>query len=104
MSRKRNKLPPFVYITREMLKSKAFKKLTNASRVTYLLFQAQIKSSGQTEIILTYTQTEEFMNNHTFSRSVKQLLKFGFIKKKQEGGLYRRTNIYSFSEDWRNKF
>lgn len=105
MSKRRsgNKLPPFAYITREMLKSKSFKELTNASRFTYLLLQAQIKSREQTEVILTYTQVEEYMNRNTFSRSIKQLVKFGFIKKKQKGGLYRTTSIYSFSEKWREQ-
>ncbi len=105
MSKRRggNKLPPFVYITKEMLKSEAFMELTNASRVTYLLLQAQIKSFGQTEIILPYSQIEKYMDRNTFSRSIKQLVKFGFIKKKQKGGLLRRTNIYSFSEEWREQ-
>ena len=102
MSRRgKNRLPPFVYITREMLKSKEFKELTNASRFTYLLLQSQIISRNQTEVVLTYTQAEEYMNRHTFSRSIKQLINSGFIKKKQKGGLYKRTNRYSFSEKWR---
>jgi len=84
-----------------MLKSEAFKKLTNASRITYLLLQAQITKPGQIEIMLTYTQAEEYIDRHTFSRSIKQLVEFGFLQKKQKGGLYRRTNIYSFSKKWK---
>jgi len=84
-----------------MLKSEPFKKLTNASRFTYLLLQAQITKPGQTEIMLTYTQTQEYMNRNTFSRSIKQLVEFGFLQKKQRGGLYRRTNIYSLSKKWK---
>jgi len=35
---------PFVYVTKEMLGSDAYKKLSNPSRVTLLLLRAQLKN------------------------------------------------------------
>jgi len=101
MKRSKDRLPPFVPITKEMINSNAFKRLTNASRVAYLLIKAQCKGSHQVEFRFPYSNAEEYMDRHTFANSIKQLSDFGFIKKTFEGGLYRRTNIYEFIEQWK---
>ena len=99
---KKNRLPPFVYLTKEMLNSDAFKKLTNASRVAYLLLQAQTCKSDQTIVKFPYSRAEAYMQKQTFADSIRQLLKLGFIRKEQEGGIFRRTNIYAFNSDWKS--
>lgn len=99
---KKNRLPPFVYLTKEMLQSPAFKKLTNSARVTYLLLQSQNKSANQAKVIFSYKQAAEYMDRHTFSKAIKQLSNYGFIEISQFGGLYRRTNEYKFVEAWRS--
>ena len=101
MARRKNRLPPFVYITKEMLGSDAYKKLSNPSRVTLLLLRAQLKNHDQVEVKFPYSHAQEYMKTNTFSRAVKELEEMGFIKKAQEGGLFRRTNIYSFTDAWR---
>ncbi len=98
---KKNRLPPFVYITKEMLKSDAYKELTNASRTAFLLLKAQCCKPDQREVIFPYSHAEEYMQKRTFAGTIKQLTEIGFIQKKQLGGLYRRTNIYSFTDGWR---
>jgi hypothetical protein len=35
------------------------------------------------------------MDQHTWSRATKELIASGLIEKKQEGGLYRKKNIYT---------
>jgi hypothetical protein len=100
MSKKKNRLPPFVYITKEMLNSPAFISLTNAARVTYLLLQAQISKTDQSKVKFPYTQAEKYMDRHTFTRAIKQLTNKGFIRQSQEGGLYRKTNAYEFLTEW----
>jgi len=99
MSRK-SRIPPFVYITKEMLRSDAFKKISHASKTTLLLLRAQVKNHDQAEVKFPYSQAEEYMNRHTFARSIRELEKIGFIKKTQSGGLYRRTNIYTLCGEW----
>jgi len=37
------------------------------------------------------------MNRNTWSRAIKELIACGMIEKKQEGGLYRRVNIYTIT-------
>jgi hypothetical protein len=92
---------PFVPILKPMIQSPAYKKLTNASRVAYLLMKAQCKESNQREVTFPYSHAEIYMTRHTFSRSIDQLVKYGLIEISSFGGLYRRTNIYRFIEDWR---
>ena len=86
---------------KDMLKHTAYMKLTNASRVTYLLLKLQVKHYEQAEVKFPVSHAEEYMEKHTFLRSIKQLIEFGFISKTSQGGLYRRTNIYKFIDDWR---
>lgn len=93
----------FVPIIKHMIQSPAFKQLTNASRVAYLLLKAQINKSDQREVIFPYGQAEAYMDRKTFARSIRQLCELGFIEKSDFGGLYRRTNVYKFTEEWRNK-
>ena len=37
------------------------------------------------------------MNRHTWSQAIKDLISVRLITKQQEGGLYRRVNIYGIS-------
>ena len=100
-SRKKNKSFPFVMIYKEMIKSPAYKKLTNASRTSYTLLKFQCCKFGQDEVKFPYRHAGEYMDQHTFGRSIKQLIELGFIEKSFEGGLFRRTNIYKFIEEWK---
>jgi len=92
---------PFVPIIKHMIQSKAFKRLTNASHMAYLLLKAQCRERNQREVIFPCSHAAEYMTRHTFSRCIKQLGKLGFIEKSDFGGLYRRTNKYLLIEDWR---
>ena len=99
--RRKNHLPPFVYITKEMLRSDAFKRLTNASRIAYLLLKSQCCKADQNEVKCPYSEAIKYMHKSTFSQSISQLIELGFIKKEQQGGLYRKINVYTFSDAWR---
>jgi hypothetical protein len=84
-----------------MLYSEAYKELSNASRVAFLLLRAQTNTPEQNEVIFPYSQAEKYMRRGTFSRSIRQLREKGFIEKKQFGGLFRKTNLYSFIDSWK---
>jgi DNA-binding MarR family transcriptional regulator len=94
MSKKKDRLPPFVAIFKSTIDSEEFKRLTNASRVAYMLLKRQCRHRDQNEVRFPYSDAEAYMDRHTFGRSIEQLEKEGFISKEQEGGLFRRTNIY----------
>ncbi len=89
-------------ITNEVICSHAFKSLTNAARTAYTLMRAQVKKKNQSEVIYPYSHAVDYMERRTFAKSIRQLIDVGFIDKKQSGGLFRRTNIYLFSDKWRS--
>ena len=86
-----------------MIKSQAYKNLSNPARTAYVLLKAQCCKSGQDEVIFPYSHAAEYMDRHTFSRAITQLINEGFIEKSQCGGLFRKTNIYRFIEEWKRK-
>jgi len=99
--RRKNKLPPFVPIFKDMLKSNAWGQLSNPARVAYIHMKAKVCTPYPDEITLSYREMEKFMQQRTFSRAIRQLEELGFIKIEQKGGLYRRRNFYTLSEQWR---
>ena len=84
-----------------MIKSPAYKQLSNSARVAHLLLSSQIRQPDQREVKLPYKDAQQYMKSNTFSRAIKQLQELGFIEKTQYGGIYRRTNVYRFSEKWK---
>ena len=91
----------FTAIYDDMLYSDGYSELTNAARVAYLLLKSQCYKSNQKSVKFSYNAAQRFMTRHTFSRAVKQLVEVGFVDKSQQGGLTRRSNVYTFSERWR---
>ncbi len=92
---KSKRLPPFTPTDNKLIDSDCYKKLTNASRVAYLLLCRQKKRFDQVDVIFPYSHAAEYMDIHTYSKAIKDLIVSGLIEKKQEGGLYRKTNIYT---------
>jgi len=93
--------PGFAMVTNEVICSPAYKTLTNTARTAYTLLRAQVKKKGQLDVIYPYSHATDYMERRTFAKSIQQLIEVGFIDKKQSGGLYRRTNIYLFSDRWK---
>ena len=93
--KKKDRLPPFTPTANSLIDSDIYKKLTNASRVAYLLLCRQKRRFDQTDVIFPYSHAATYMDQHTWARSIKELIAYGLIGKKQEGGLYRKKNIYT---------
>jgi hypothetical protein len=92
---KKDRLPPFTPTENSLIDSDVYKKLTNASRVAYLLLCRQKRRFDQADVIFPYSHAAAYMDQHTWGRSIRELIACGLIGKKQEGGLYRKTNIYT---------
>lgn len=99
--KKKNKLPPFVWIPKDMLTSPAWEALGHASRVAYIHLKAKCYSRDPGNIALSYQEMERIMQRRTYSRAIRSLEENGFIDRTQRGGLYRRRNFFRLSEDWR---
>ena len=96
------KLPPFVPTLKEMIRSQAYRKLSNSARVAYLLLCNQRIPWTKPEVIYPYSQAKVYMCRDSWSAAIKQLVEYGFIEIRQQGGLYRVTNIYHFVDGWRS--
>jgi len=104
MSSKRKpsgKLPPFIPTLKEMIRSPAYQKLSNSARVAYLLLCSQRNPWNQSEVIFPYSHAEPYMRSQAWKSAITQLNEGGFIKIRQQGGLYRVTNIYCFIDSWK---
>ncbi len=62
--------------------------------------KAQCKHYDDLEVKFPYSHAMPYMDKHTFSRSISQLVELGFIEKSFVGGMFRRTNIYKFIDTW----
>jgi hypothetical protein len=100
MVKKKNRLPPFVPIFRDMLKSEAWESISNPARVAYLHLKSKCVSFRDDEVTLSFKEMERIMDRHTFARSLNQLEAHGFITKDQRGGLFRKRNYFRISEQW----
>jgi len=100
-ARKKNRLPPFVAILKEMLKSEAWESISNPARVAYIHLKSKCVTANGGEITLSFKEMERIMDRHTFARTLGQLEAHGFIIKEQRGGMFRKRNFYRFSEQWK---
>ena len=91
----------FVPFPVDILSSRAWEKLTNASRVAYLHIRERWWFDRQKPVSMTFTTMERFMERETFSDALKQLEAIGFIEKTQTGGLFRKKNYFDMSDEWR---
>ena len=95
---KKNRLPPFVAIYKEMLKSEAWEAISNPARVAYLHLKGKSCSAHDNELTLSFGEMERIMSRHTFASAIKQLEECGFIVKTQRGGMYRQRNFYRITD------
>lgn len=100
--RKKNRLPPFAAILKEMLKSEAWEAISNPARVAYVHLKGKCVTQNNDEITLSFDEMERFMDRHTFSGSLRQLEEHGFIIKTQRGGLFRKRNYFRFTDQWKS--
>ena len=102
MGKKKNRLPPFVAILKEMLQSEAWESISNPARIAYVHLKAKCVTPNNDEITLSFGEMERIMDRHTFSRSLSQLEEHGFITKNQRGGLFRKRNYFRISDQWKS--
>lgn len=88
-------------ITRNMMESKAWKELSVYSKVLYVEMKNKYTGSNDNDISFTYKEALEIMNARTFTKSVDQLIEFGFIKLVEQNWTTRRPNIYGFNDQWK---
>lgn len=109
---------PVIVIQRELLKSKAWLKLTGTSTQVYMLFLCKRKFSrvprkkkktyvctNDKGLEFTYKEASKAyrITKRQFTKSVDQLVMFGFISVIYTGGGHQRDkSIYGLIENWQN--
>lgn len=112
-----------IWIWRALIKSEAFKKISNKSVRVLLIFFTKVQNAevpkyigtkkGGTEwiisnndrIVFTYREAKEKygINYSSFSKSISELVQNGFIDVARPGiGLARIVTLYAISERWRD--
>jgi len=101
MAKKKKKFsgPRFARIYRDVVYSPEFMALSTSTQLAYVLLKLEISYNGQNRVTFTYTQAQKFMTKRTFTKAIRELEKIGLIKIEQMGGLYRRQDIYRFTDD-----
>jgi hypothetical protein len=93
-------VPPFKTV--EGVGTQPFNRLSPHSVWVLLRFYAKFTGFNRNDLSLTYGQVKSAMSNLLFSRSIWELIGFGFIDVKRFGRLERNCSIFSFSNRWRS--
>lgn len=94
--KRRDKYPPFVALTREMLKNPAWRSgLSNSAKVLYIHLKYKFTGQNNGEICLHYSEMEDFMAPATIAKAFRELEAKEWISvERRVGGQYRFTTYY----------
>lgn len=102
MAKKKDRLPPFVPLTWEMLNSKAYKDLTPSAAKVLPYFLGKLKfgyndtQRYKEEFQLSYSEAKRYgFATATHHRNISQLIAKGFIDPVDKGGLRGLSRSYS---------
>lgn len=90
----------FVPLPDYMTNSKAWKKLTCRAVWVYIEIHKKYKGDNKDDLSLTYNEVKYKMSTATYSKCIKELVKYGFIDIIKHGGLFRNCSIYALSNRW----
>jgi hypothetical protein len=94
--------PQAPFKTVEGIGTEPFNWLAPHSVWVLLRFYKEFNGYNRNNLSLTYGKVKNIMSSLLFSRSIWQLIGFGFIDVKRFGRLERNCSLFSFSNRWRN--
>ena len=65
-------------------------------------FYEKFNGYNRDDLSLTYSEMKSKITCRPFTSALWEVIGFGFLDRKKDGGLERRCNIYGFSNRWRN--
>jgi hypothetical protein len=108
--RNKNRLPPFVALTWEMLNSKAYKDLSHAAGKALPYFLGKVKKSFNdperywTDFSFSYREANKLgFATTTHHNVICELMKKGFLEPLKKGGLKsdgKGYNLFKLSKRW----
>lgn len=109
-NKKRFRTEPFVALTWELLNSKAYQQIPNSAAkiLPYFLGKAKIDfrdpARYETQFTFTYSEAKkQGLAKSTFSKALRDLMKFGFIDPVTKGGLRGTgltSSMFKLSKRW----
>jgi hypothetical protein len=91
--------PPFKII--EGVGTAPFKRLDPFAQYVLLRFYEKFNGHNRSDLSLTYGEVSPIMSSTIFSRSIWQLIGFGFLDVRRWGRLERNASLYGLSDRWR---
>ena len=83
-----------------MMSSAAWTALSDKAIWVYIELKQQYKyETGFSRLILPFSKVEWRMSRGTFYKKIKELIKYGFIRKINHGGLYKNPKRLSIKKD-----
>ncbi len=92
--RKKAKYPPFVALSRIMLKGQEWRKLSRPAMIIYIYLKYKYVGHNNGEIQLHYSELKDIFAPATMSKALRELKGSGWIEVAKVGGLYRYFNLY----------
>jgi hypothetical protein len=96
---------PYVKLENMMMESAAWTSLSPIAVYVYIRLRMRYNymEGGDDRLILPYTALTWKFSRSTISEAFKELIKYGFIKKVESGGLHKNPNVFALSERWKEK-
>jgi hypothetical protein len=89
-----------IRITVDMMESKAWKELSVHAIVLYCYMKTKYNKNNENNIMFKQDEGEKLMARNTFTKSIDQLIDFGFIRLVEHHIYTRFANIYGFTNMW----
>lgn len=95
-------IEPYVKLENSMTESAAWTALSFAAVWVYIELKKKFSyEHGFTRLVLPYSEVSWKMCPYRFSKAIKELVRYGFIRYVEHGGLPRRPNVFALSEAWK---
>lgn len=95
---------PYVMLENPMTESAAWTALSCTAVWVYIELRKRFSYEHSfSRLILPYSAVSWKMCSNTFSKAIKELIHYGFVRLVEKGGFPRRPNVYSLSKEWENK-
>jgi len=93
----------YVMLPNEMTESAAWTSLADSAVWLYIEMRKSFKYKygGNSGLRLPYQNVAWRMAKDTYTKHMRQIMRYGFLRIVEHGGLPNRPNIYALSESWR---
>lgn len=93
----------FITLHESFMDQKLWWDMKSSSRDVYLIMLRKYNGRNDQELEFPYDVVKEVISKPTFHNCIKELIENGYIEFVEHNRYIRKSNIYKFSQKWRNK-